>query len=111
MYIFIINPIAGSGRAMKNFSKIQASPLYKEIESRYFLTTYDDHAEKIVKHLVKEEANIKIKTMIVIGGDGTLQEVVNGIVEPHVPNAINPSGQGNDFATYFRQSVNPLTIL
>lgn len=109
MYIFIVNPIAGSGRAMKNFSKIQASPLYKEIESRYFLTKYDGHAEKIVKHLVKEEANIKIKTIIVIGGDGTLHEVVNGIGDRHVPIAIIPSGSGNDFARNFRKSRNPLT--
>jgi len=111
MYIFIVNPIAGSGRAMKTFSKIQASSLYKEIESRYFLTKYHGHGEKIVKHLVKEESNIKIKTIIVVGGDGTLHEVVNGIGERHVPIAIIPSGSGNDFARNFRKRRNPLILL
>src|SRR5690625_7444229 len=76
MYIFIVNPLAGSGRAIKTFSKIQSSQLYQKIESRYFLTKYSGHAEKIVRHLVKEQSNNNIIDIIVIGVDGTLYIVV-----------------------------------
>lgn len=110
MYIFIINPVAGSGRAKKAFSKIQSSPLYKEIKSRYFLTKYSGHAEKIVSHLVKEQLNNNITAIIVIGGDGTLHEVVNGMGKRHVPIAIIPSGSGNDFVRNFRVGRNTLAI-
>ena len=111
MYIFIINPTAGSGSAIKQFAKIQASQLYKEIESRYFITKYNGHAEKIVGHIVKEESNNSITAIIVIGGDGTLHEVINGIEKRHVPIAIIPSGSGNDFARIFSNDRKPLAIL
>ncbi len=110
MYIFIVNPVAGSGRALKIFSKIQASQLYKDIESRYFLTKYSGHAEKIVNHLVKEQSNNNITTIIVVGGDGTLHEVVNGIGKRDVPIAIIPSGSGNDFVRNFSIGWKPLSI-
>src|SRR5690625_3135915 len=111
MYVFIVNPIAGSGRAIKIFSKIQASQLYKGIKSRYFLTKYKGHAEKVVSHLVKEQSNNNIITIIVIGGDGTLHEVTNGIGKRHIPIAVIPCGSGNDFVRNFSIGKNPLTIL
>lgn len=110
MYIFIVNPLAGSGRAIKTFSKIQSSQLYRKIESRYFLTKYSGHAEKIVRHLVKEQSNNNIIAIIVIGGDGTLHEVVNGIGKRYVPIAMIPSGSGNDFIRNFQVGRNPLAI-
>lgn len=111
MYIFIVNPTAGSGRAIRIFSKIQASHLYRDIKSRYFLTKDNGHAEKVVSHLVKEQSNNSIRAIIVIGGDGTLHEVVNGIGKLPIPIAVIPSGSGNDFARNFSIDKNPLTIL
>src|SRR5699024_9082645 len=106
-----VNPTAGSGRATKIFSKIQASQLYKDIESRSFLTKDKGHAEKVVRYLVKEQSNNNISAIIVIGGDGTLHEVVNGIGKRHIPVAVIPCGSGNDFARNFSIRKNPLTIL
>lgn len=111
MYIFIINPTAGSSRAMRIFSKIQASDLYKGIKSRYFLTKYNGHAEKIVNHLVNDKSNNNIIAIIVIGGDGTIHEVVNGVGKRRIPIAIIPSGSGNDFARNFSAGKSPLEIL
>jgi YegS/Rv2252/BmrU family lipid kinase len=109
MYVFIVNPTAGSGRAMRIFSKIQKSKLYKDIKSRYFLTKYNGHAEKIVSHLVNKQSD-KISVIIVIGGDGTLHEVVNGIGNYRIPIAIIPSGSGNDFSRATSRTKNPLDI-
>lgn len=111
MYIFIINPAAGSGRTMRLFSKIQASDVYNEIKSRYFLTECNGHAEKIVSHLVNDKSNNKITAIIVIGGDGTLHEVINGVGKRRIPIAIIPSGSGNDFARAFSIGKNPIAIL
>ena len=38
--------------------------------------------------------------IVVLGGDGTLHEVLNGLVDPSVCTlGLIPSGTGNDFAT------------
>lgn len=98
MHILIVNPIAGNGRAKKVFSDIQKDPLYKEKECRSFVTKYEGHAKQLaiqVNQLYKD----KIECLIVIGGDGTIHEVMNGLIDfPTCQIAYIPAGSGNDFA-------------
>lgn len=109
MYVFIINPTAGRKRAEKIFSKIKSTTLYQEIDSRYFLTKYEGEAEEIVRHLVDKRYQ-KITAIIVIGGDGTLHEVMNGIGKQSIPVSVIPSGSGNDFTRGFSIRKKPLKI-
>ncbi len=97
MYIFIVNPIAGNGRAKRVFAKLQKSPLFKQINSKSYFTRYKGHAEEISQQ-ISTKVNKKIKSIIVVGGDGTLHEVINGLDNNKIPVAIIPSGSGNDFA-------------
>lgn len=97
MYIFIINPTAGSGRAEQIFSNIQQSESYQNIQSEAYVTNSNGHAEKLVRKLTST-SNGRIRALIVIGGDGTLHEVMNGIGDYQIPVAVIPSGSGNDFA-------------
>src|SRR5699024_842733 len=98
MYVFIVNPVAGNGLAKRNFAKIKTSNQYKRLNSRYFLTQYKGHAEEIIQSLLKQRSFENVATIIVIGGDGTLHEVMNGLHDYNIPVAIVPSGSGNDFA-------------
>jgi YegS/Rv2252/BmrU family lipid kinase len=43
-----------------------------------------------------------VDRVVVIGGDGTINEVVNGLVGSKIPIAVIPLGTGNTFATNFR---------
>ncbi|MBP2079213.1 diacylglycerol/lipid kinase family protein [Oceanobacillus polygoni] len=95
MYLFIINPKAGSGRALKVFSDIQNSAVYRQIDSQYFFTEYEGHGEAIAR---KISAAPEEKTIIVIGGDGTIHEVMNGLTTTDIPLSFIPAGSGNDFA-------------
>lgn len=98
MYIFIINSIAGNGRAMKTFHEIQKDPLYSKKECRSFYTRYAGHAEEIASQ-VAEIYQEKIKCLIIVGGDGTVHEVFNGLkANSKIPLAFIPVGSGNDFA-------------
>lgn len=110
MYVFIVNPTAGSKRAMKIFSKIKMSKLYQEINSKYFLTSRQGDAEGIVRHLIQKRHQ-KITSIIVIGGDGTLHEVMNGLGKKRIPISVIPAGSGNDFARGCAIAKNPLDIL
>jgi diacylglycerol kinase family enzyme len=69
-----------------------------DINFKYVLheTQGEHHAEIISKTLTSQTEHV---TIICIGGDGTLSEIVNGIQNfNNVTLGIIPSGSGNDFA-------------
>jgi diacylglycerol kinase (ATP) len=63
-----------------------------------FTTEYPGHARQIAA----QAANQKVDTIVVLGGDGTLNEVINGILAAgcsKIPRiGIIPSGSSNDFS-------------
>ncbi|RDW15913.1 diacylglycerol/lipid kinase family protein [Oceanobacillus chungangensis] len=108
MYIFIINPRAGNGRAKHIFSQITKSNLYQKFESTYYFTKYPGHAEEIANQILEDP---KLESIIVIGGDGTIHEVLNGLANSSVPVAFIPGGSGNDFARGCNIKGSPLEVL
>ncbi|WP_217589825.1 diacylglycerol/lipid kinase family protein [Lentibacillus saliphilus] len=96
MYIFIINPAAGYGRANKVYDKLKRTKAYRDIKSQSFFTEYLGHAEEIAQSIAKRKHTPRC--VIVIGGDGTLHEVINGLSGSSVSVAFIPGGSGNDFA-------------
>lgn len=72
-----MNPKSGKGNVLKNWSKYReiASHLFDDFDE--FLTEGKGHASEIAKSLAEE----KYEKIIVVGGDGTLHEVVNGILQ------------------------------
>lgn len=110
MYIFIINPIAGGGRGNRVYSTISQSKLYKEIDSKSYFTKYKGHAEEITKAIL-DQYDSEITAIIVIGGDGTLFEVINGISDADIPISFIPGGSGNDFARGCSIDKNPVKVL
>lgn len=109
MYIFIVNPKAGHGRAKRVFTKITKSDLYQELDSKHYYTQYKGHAEEIVQTIIRKDKHIK--SVIVIGGDGTLHEVVNGFDHHYIPISFIPGGSGNDFARGCSIKGDPVDIL
>lgn len=110
MYIFIINPTAGNGKAKRIFEKLMQSDLYKSLNSNHFFTQYPGHAEEIVSALIKEDTST-IHSLIVIGGDGTLHEVINGLKQHRLPISFIPGGSGNDFARGCLINDRPIDLL
>jgi len=92
--IIIINPVAGRGRCEKIIPKIKEAVKKQAHSIDIFLTERKNHAKEFVNNLKDE-----YKTIYAVGGDGTINEVVNGI--KHFENiilGILPFGSGNDFA-------------
>lgn len=93
-YLFIINPIAGKGRAKKTI------PVIKEIMENSRHSYQIKITEKVGDgQLFAEEARAEdFHTIVSVGGDGTLHEVVNGMIGGTQRLGIVPAGTGNDFA-------------
>ena len=95
MYCIIVNPNAGKGKGKKNLKT--ALKLFSERGAEYsvFETTRAGAAKEFSQRLTASGE----KEIIVVGGDGTLHEVLNGLSDPSSCRlGLIPSGTGNDFA-------------
>lgn len=90
--ILVINPTAGNGRAARVGEDIVQSLRASGIAHEAVLTAYAGHAETIAR----EAAAGGAKTVVAIGGDGTVLEVVRGLYGTAAALGIIPAGTGND---------------
>ncbi|MBN1413229.1 MAG: diacylglycerol kinase family lipid kinase [Spirochaetales bacterium] len=100
MYKLIINPISGKGSAALRIPLIKA--LFEKYSLDYELVTTErvGHAAELAERASGE----KYKAVIAAGGDGTANEVLNGLMKARMKGrgipamGIIPLGRGNDFA-------------
>jgi len=112
--LFIVNPIAGSGRAHGIVPRIAAWLDERRIEARVLETREPGHAER----LAAAAADLGHDRVDAVGGDGTVQEVINGLLSSGVgsdggPPALGviPAGRGNDLARSVHLPIDPMACL
>jgi len=93
-YFFIVNPAAGGGRKMEAINEIETFFQDRNLDFEMVLTKAPRHATE----LTKKAANDGYKIVVAVGGDGTVNEVVNGLVGTNSTLGIIPIGSGNDFS-------------
>jgi YegS/Rv2252/BmrU family lipid kinase len=106
-HLFIINPYAGKGKTSQYIPVIEE--LCKENSLEYIIevTKAPGDATEIVRgYTSKEEMRVYS-----VGGDGTLNEVVNGMWGSKSSLAVIPSGSGNDFIRNIYDNQNLKEIL
>jgi YegS/Rv2252/BmrU family lipid kinase len=106
-YCFIINPAAGKGkRAAELASEIDRVCKERGVEYEIYNTKAPRDAEEYIRRTVSE-CNGEV-SFFACGGDGTLCEVVTGIMSLEDREGISlgliPIGTGNDFARNFAPS-------
>ena len=106
-YHFIINPAAGKGNIADKLSeKIKTACEKVSADYEIYFTTGVGDAKRYVKEAFTDGAH----SFFACGGDGTLCEVANGIMElPSRESAymgVVPSGTGNDFVRNFTKTDN-----
>lgn len=111
-YHLLINQASGSGHGKKTGERIANLLKNKNFQYTAYYTEYAGHEHEIIKDLVEttlipwtEETPETIgdgyfPLLIVIGGDGTLHQVMNQFYQlgAELPIAYIPAGSGNDFA-------------
>lgn len=99
----ILNPYAGEKRLKKDLKKILDCIKELELDIDLVWTQYKGHAKKIAQESVESGC----LNLLVFGGDGTLNEVVNGIFNSSIENksdvciALVPYGTGNDWGRFW----------
>ena len=98
----IYNPKAGSRKAQKRWKEIRDYMESQHVQFDYVQSEGFGSVERLACTL----ANNGYRTIIVVGGDGAINDAVNGILESEAENkheiafGIIPNGIGNDFAKY-----------
>ncbi len=109
MYNFIVNPNARSGLGQKVWKDLEAILKSEKVEYQVFFTKYQRHATSITKDITSD-GNEHI--IVALGGDGTVNEVVNGITyyDKTILGYI-PIGSSNDFARGLELPKDPVEAL
>lgn len=98
-WFIIINPNANGGRLSKQWHQIQQLLLLHNINFSFQKTTHPNHATELTKTAIING----FRKIIAVGGDGTGNEVANGILQQQIVSsteitfALLPVGTGNDW--------------
>lgn len=107
MITVLVNPVSGGGKAMKVLPDIEK---YLKEERRQYIvrkTSLPGDALKVAIDAVKSGHD----AIIVAGGDGTMSEVLHGVVGSAVAIVFAPCGTGNDFVKCMHIPVEPLAAI
>lgn len=92
-HIFIVNPLAGGGKSLKKVKNIARVCEEEGLDYVIHYTRKPMDATRITEGYKESRCIIYS-----VGGDGTMNEVINGIVGSNNLFAVIPTGSGNDFS-------------
>lgn len=97
-WLVIINPVSGGKAAPKRWAKIQPILEAAGIQTEVVKTAYRDHGAELAKDAVQKG----YRHIMILGGDGTANDVVNGVMQSGIAAsdvvlAMIPAGTGNDW--------------
>jgi len=96
----ILNPAAGHGNGAKLLPSIETALKANALDYDLVPTDHPGHAIELTSRAIHES----VEMIVAAGGDGTLNEVVNGLMQSKLAGGLQPvlgvlcAGRGNDFA-------------
>lgn len=103
-WFFIVNPISGGGKGFANWPSYESTLRSNGINFEFALTKGRLHAMELAARAIENGC----RHIVAVGGDGTANEVVNGIMKQRacppeeVTFALLPIGTGNDLIKQHR---------
>ena len=110
-HIFIVNPISGKADAgLYLVPDLLDAAKRNEIDYEILVTEYPGHAKDLALERARGEQAVRVYAC---GGDGTLNEVTEGVFlsqNPQAEIACVPCGSGNDFIRNFGEAEDFLNL-
>lgn len=103
----IANPISGRGRAAKLGPRLAKLARQSGVEIHLRLTTHAGHSQELARDAKREGYD----GIVACGGDGTLNDVINGMKDAPLPVMLVAMGTGNVLAKEIGASHNPMRYL
>ena len=92
--LVIVNPISGRGFGRRNAPVIEKELHRRGFDVELVWTTASGTARQTAARATRDDTAV----ILSVGGDGTLNEVVNGVADRGIPVALFPTGTGNVLA-------------
>jgi diacylglycerol kinase (ATP) len=110
--VVFVNPAAGAGRAGRNLRRVRGAFERAEIAAQFVIAASAADMEARVREAIADGA----RQLFAMGGDGTVQSLVNAVCAERsqksgVVIGVLPSGGGNDFAAALRLAKDPATVV
>ena len=110
MLCFIVNEHSRSGKGAAIWKEAEAVLKDKNIPYEAYVTEYEGHACTLA-HEICERPEDDIR-LVVVGGDGTANEVINGMTHfEKVRFGVIPTGSGNDLARGLGITGSPADVM
>ncbi len=108
LHVFIVNPAAGKGKALQMAEQIKKR--FEGFSQPYEIkiTQYPGHATILAEEALKADQPVRIYS---VGGDGTLNEIVNGMAGSQAELGVIPCGSGNDTVRSLYKIVDPIKLI
>lgn len=91
---FIVNPVAGGGKAAEKFEKLKAFLAARRVDYGFCMTERAEQSTELAEHAYASGERF----IVAVGGDGTISEVAAALYnKPDVIMGLCPFGTGNDF--------------
>jgi len=103
----IANPRSGRGRAFRRIQEYVRTWPHSDWAVEVLVTRAPGHAAGLARGLASQPPDL----LAVCGGDGTINEVANGISDPPFPVAILPAGTANVLARDIGIPLDPLEAI
>ncbi|NLM27104.1 MAG: diacylglycerol kinase family lipid kinase [Clostridiaceae bacterium] len=107
-HLFIVNPAAGKGKTLRMVPEIENLMKKFSLPYRIEITQAPGHASEIAGHYIKTNDSIRIYS---VGGDGTMNEILQPMVGTNASLGVIPAGTGNDFIKSFSMKKDPFKLL
>lgn len=115
MYYFIVNPASRSGRGARLWQDtIEPALKEKHIKYEALFSEKQGDLTRLAKQIIQKAAKAQTDPvrLVVLGGDGTVNETLQGIAEEdNVTLSYIPTGSSNDLARDLRFPKDPLKVL
>ncbi len=115
MYYMIVNPASRSGRGAKIWTELESVLKEKQIPYTVYFSGKAGQVTEIVRNLcdnILDTSTDNIIKLIVLGGDGTMNETLQGITDfDRVHVGYIPTGSSNDMARDLQVTKDPVATL
>lgn len=111
MYHIIINPTSKSGKGLSIWKMLEPVLSERNVPYRTYLSDHIGHVSELTKEITSAAGEESVN-LILLGGDGTVNDALQGIVDfDRVNIGYIPTGSSNDLARALKLGRDPVKLM